>query len=145
MSSKAIASPAPVLGDFRLCLFMLADPDLLWVLPLPGSEPRCLVFCSVRLLISGLLVLESNNLTVSRTRDLRSAGADMVGRTGPVVGEARTLPPSFPLTGDCPLTKAVLSLDSNRFGREIGLGIRDLEVADNGLLLTIDPPLCIGD
>jgi len=73
----------------------------------------------------------------------------MVGRTGPVVGEARTRPapppPSFPLTGDCLLTKAVLSLDSNRFGREMGLGIRDLEVADNGLLLTIDPPLCIGD
>ena len=29
VSSNAIASPAPVLGDFRLCLFTLAEPDLL--------------------------------------------------------------------------------------------------------------------
>merc|ERR1712173_371780 len=84
VSSNAIASPAPVLGDFRLCLFTLAEPDLF---PFPLS---CCC-CSVRLLRSSASVLESNSLTVSRTRDLR-ASADIVGLTGPVVGDARTRP-----------------------------------------------------
>ena len=106
MSSKAIASPAPVLGDFRLCRFTLADPDLRAVLLL-GIDSGVLLVLSfgsadVRLLMS-LLVLESNNLTVSLTRDLRSP-ADMVGRTGPAVGDARTrcggCPSLLPRTGD---------------------------------------------
>lgn len=90
-----MASPAPVLGDFKLCL--LADP--------------------VRL---SVLVLESNNLTVSRTRDFRSLLE--VGLT--VVGEMPTFAVvTAGLTGD----RLDDNLDSNLLGNEMGLGIRDLE------------------
>jgi hypothetical protein len=74
-------------------------------------------------------VLESNNLIVSLTRDLRSPE---VGLTGPVIGEALTL---LALTG----LGLALSFDSSLFGNEIGRGIRDLlETEEDGLLNLIE-------
>lgn len=154
MSSKAIASPAPVLGDFRLFRFLFAEPDrLVLLLFVVSAVDLCFGSADVGLVMS-VLVLESNSLTVSRTRDLRSLWvADMVGRTGPAVGEARTrcsCRSLLPLTGDCRvrlmLTAPEPSFDSNRLGKEIGLGILDLEAADKGLLIkTFVPPLWGGD
>ena len=83
---------------------------------------------------------------MSRTRDLRSPA--VVGRTGPVVGEARTLAtralasaaaavPCTPLTGE----GLADNLDSSLLGKEIGRGMRDLEAEDKGRRsLTFDPP-----
>ena len=71
MSSRAIASPAPVLGDFT--------PTFPLPLPAWAEEP-------LRELPDPELegsVLESNNLTASRTRDLRSC--EEVGLTGPKI------------------------------------------------------------
>lgn len=157
MSSKAIASPAPVLGDFRLFRFLFAEPDLLVLLLFVVSAVD-LCFGSADSadvgLVMSVLVLESNSLTVSRTRDLRSLWvADMVGRTGPAVGEARTRCSCIsllPLTGDCRVRLMFIapepSFDSSRLGKEIGLGILDLEAADKGLLIrTFVSPPCGGD
>ena len=68
---------------------------------------------------------------MSLTRDLRSEVE--VGLTGPVVGEMPTF--DVVLTGDRLVVVVVQddSLDSNLLGKEIGLGIRDLE--DKGRLI----------
>ena len=70
MSSSAIASPAPVLGDFALTFLALADEPLL--------DP-----------LTSEVVLESNSLTASRTLDFLSC--EDVGRTGPEMIKTREM------------------------------------------------------
>ena len=76
--------------------------------------------------VGGPLIFESNNFTVSLTRDFRSPD---VALTGPVVGEALTL------LGGLAGERLGDSLDSSLFGNEIGLGMRDFveDEAEEGL------------
>ncbi len=100
-----MASPPPVLGDLRICFLEVV------------AAPRDALVEDV---------FESKSLIVSRTRDFRStADAEaVVGLTGPVVGDALTLLVLFVLVDG-----EAASLASSRLGKEIGLGILDLEEA----------------
>ena len=75
MSSRAMASPAPVLGDFTPTFRALAEEPLRE--DAVGAEAG---FSSV---------FESKSFTASRTRDFRSC--EEVGRTGPKVGNGSVM------------------------------------------------------
>jgi hypothetical protein len=142
--SNAIDSPAPVFGDFNGTtgpvpglLFRTEDP-LLDRTPGVGGSPINtgvvdVVVVVVVVVASAVAIIgddfESKSLMVSRTLDFRVDVVVVV--SGGFVGELSPsavpgLLPRDDLTG----LGLVPSFASNRFGREIGLGIRDFAPPD---------------